>query len=166
MALGQACSSLPSRPARLGDFDGGGGYGAYVGSGGTSAQDAGRDVAQDAMGGDASDAAGGAQDAASDAPAHCHDGVQDVDESDVDCGGLQCAPCADGKKCGLNSDCASHVCNSSVGTCAAPSCTDHVQNGDETDVDCGGSCSPCAAGQHCKQASDCQSGNCSNGACQ
>lgn len=31
-----------------------------------------------------------------------------------------------------------------VGTCAAPSCFDGLQNGNETDVDCGGSCGLCA----------------------
>jgi hypothetical protein len=165
LALGQACSSSPSRPPRLGD-EGGGGYGAFVGSGGTTPKEAGHDAATDGTGGAAPDAAGGAHDAASDGPVHCHDGVQDGGESDVDCGGLDCAACADGKKCGLNSDCASHLCNSNLGTCAVPSCSDGIQNGDETDIDCGGSCSGCATGQHCVQASDCESGNCTSGKCQ
>ncbi len=44
----------------------------------------------------------------------CDDGVQNGDETGVDCGGSSCAAC--------------------------PSCNDGVQNGDETGVDCGGSC--------------------------
>jgi hypothetical protein len=37
-----------------------------------------------------------------------------------------------------------------------PSCTDHVKNQDETDVDCGGKhCGPCAIGQACAFARDC-----------
>ncbi|PIW00651.1 MAG: hypothetical protein COW42_07170, partial [Deltaproteobacteria bacterium CG17_big_fil_post_rev_8_21_14_2_50_63_7] len=33
-------------------------------------------------------------------------------------------------------------------------CTDGVQNGDETDIDCGGSCLPCGDGGTCGQGSD------------
>lgn len=46
----------------------------------------------------------------------CDDGIQNGDETGVDCGG-SCAPCA--------------------------TCDDGIQNGDETGVDCGGSCAPC-----------------------
>ena len=48
-----------------------------------------------------------------------------------------------------------------------PRCTDGVQNGSETDVDCGGSCSAkCASGKHCGVTTDCQSGaTCSGGVC-
>jgi len=50
----------------------------------------------------------------------CTDGIQNGDETGVDCGGTTCAPCA------------------------VPTCTDGIQNGDETGVDCGGtSCAPC-----------------------
>lgn len=45
------------------------------------------------------------------------------------------------------------------------SCTDGTQNGDETDVDCGGSCSPCADGQGCSVPSDCTSPFCNGGTC-
>jgi hypothetical protein len=44
--------------------------------------------------------------------------------------------------------------------CSAPTCSDGVQNGTETDVDCGGSCPPCADTKHCTVAADCTSGNC------
>ncbi|HWE28701.1 MAG TPA: LamG domain-containing protein [Polyangia bacterium] len=44
---------------------------------------------------------------------------------------------------------------------AGPSCTDHVKNGDETDVDCGGSCPACATGKHCAVAFDCITTLCS-----
>jgi hypothetical protein len=47
-----------------------------------------------------------------------------------------------------------------------PSCFDRVRNGDETDVDCGGSCGRCAAGLVCTQASDCDSRACTtSGTC-
>lgn len=51
----------------------------------------------------------------------CSDGIQNGDETGVDCGG-SCPPCA-------------------------PTCSDGIQNGDETGVDCGGSsCPPCSGG--------------------
>ena len=39
-------------------------------------------------------------------------------------------------------------------------CTDSVQNGDETDVDCGGSCPPCPDGDNCLTDTDCENGFC------
>lgn len=51
-------------------------------------------------------------------PASCDDGIQNGDETGVDCGGPECPAC--------------------------PTCDDGVQNGDELGVDCGGSnCAPC-----------------------
>ncbi len=53
------------------------------------------------------------------------------------------------------------------GTCQAPTCTDGVRDGQETDVDCGGgTCTTCAAGQHCAAPGDCASGVCTSGICQ
>lgn len=51
--------------------------------------------------------------------ATCMDGIQNGDETGVDCGG-DCDPC--------------------------PTCMDGIQNGDETGVDCGGTCDPCEVG--------------------
>jgi len=46
------------------------------------------------------------------------------------------------------------------------SCTDGVQDGDETDVDCGGPiCTPCAESRMCLQARDCMRADCVNGWC-
>ena len=51
----------------------------------------------------------------------CNDGVMNGQETGVDCGGPDCAPCTGG-----------------------PTCDDGVQNGQETGVDCGGpDCAPC-----------------------
>jgi hypothetical protein len=47
-----------------------------------------------------------------------------------------------------------------------PSCSDGDQNGNETDIDCGGSCAGCAAGDSCLGASDCAAGVCTSGVCQ
>ena len=49
-------------------------------------------------------------------PPSCEDGIQNGDETGVDCGGSSCPAC--------------------------PTCSDGVQNGDETGVDCGGSFCP------------------------
>ncbi|MEL6275888.1 MAG: cohesin domain-containing protein, partial [Bacteroidota bacterium] len=47
----------------------------------------------------------------------CNDGIQNGNETGVDCGGPDCPAC--------------------------PTCNDGIQNGNETGVDCGGSCTPC-----------------------
>jgi hypothetical protein len=48
----------------------------------------------------------------------------------------------------------------------SPTCTDHIRNEMETDVDCGGPmCGPCAARKMCTQASDCSSKMCIAGIC-
>ena len=94
--------------------------------------------------------------------AHCSNGVKDDDETDKDCGGSTCPGCDTGENCAGNSDCASKKCNTQFLTCNAPVCTDLVQNGNETDVDCGGAnCSACADGKKCDQPTDCKSGVCS-----
>lgn len=93
----------------------------------------------------------------------CTDAVQNGDETDVDCGGMDCGDCATGLMCGVNEDCIGGLC---AGTCQ-PTCTDTVTNNGETDVDCGGpNCGACAIGQMCAAATDCVSGVCGpGGAC-
>ena len=44
-------------------------------------------------------------------------------------------------------------------------CTDDRLNGDETDVDCGGSCPGCGLSRSCVIDVDCGSGNCAGGTC-
>jgi hypothetical protein len=39
-------------------------------------------------------------------------------------------------------------------------------DGDETDLNCGGSCPPCADGMNCESGNDCVSGFCANNVCQ
>ena len=72
----------------------------------------------------------------------CDDGVQNGDETGVDCGGscTACATCTDGVQNGNETgiDCGGPDC------AACPTCDDGVQNGDETGIDCGGSCTACA----------------------
>ena len=52
------------------------------------------------------------------------------------------------------------------GQCIAASCRDGVKDGDETDVDCGGSCAPCDVGGECIFPADCASNTCDAGVCQ
>ncbi len=93
-----------------------------------------------------------------------NDGKKNGDESDVDCGGTKTgAPrCGTGKGCNVAEDCDSKVC-SSAKKCVAPTSTDNVRNGDETDVDCGGTTTgapKCAAAKACATHADCASDGC------
>ena len=47
----------------------------------------------------------------------------------------------------------------------ASSCSDTQQNGDETDMDCGGSCGPCSSGKSCNNHWDCKDYACEEGTC-
>jgi hypothetical protein len=49
---------------------------------------------------------------------------------------------------------------------ARASCVDGVQNGRESDVDCGGSCVVCERGDRCYFPTDCYSGRCAEGVCE
>ena len=56
-----------------------------------------------------------------DSTSTCTDNIKNGDETNIDCGGTSCKPCA-----------------------ITPTCTDNIKNGDETNIDCGGtSCKPC-----------------------
>jgi len=48
---------------------------------------------------------------------------------------------------------------------SAGGCSNSVQDGDETDVDCGGSCPGCEVGQTCSVHQDCLSNFCADGVC-
>ena len=103
------------------------------------------------------------------APAMCGDEVKNGDETDVDCGGACGATCKTGDDCAVAGDCIDKVCSGPEGgptTCAAPKCDDTLQNGDETDVDCGGSCAKkCAPHAGCKKDIDCKGGLCTGSTC-
>jgi hypothetical protein len=101
--------------------------------------------------------------------ATCSDGVMDGDETDIDCGG-SCVPCKDGLGCKIQGDCLGYNCRAGAyPTCGQfiSYCYDGVQNGMETDVDCGGGfCPRCYPGQTCGVNADCTSNNCVAGVCQ
>ncbi len=73
----------------------------------------------------------------------CNDGIQNGNETEIDCGGPDCDPCDtcnDGIQNGNETDvdCGGPDCD------ACPTCNDGIQNGNETDVDCGGpDCDAC-----------------------
>ncbi|MBU0979926.1 MAG: PGF-pre-PGF domain-containing protein, partial [Nanoarchaeota archaeon] len=84
----------------------------------------------------------------------CYDGLQNGNETGIDCGG-PCDPCSgdiptcyDSLK---NGDETGVDCGGSCPACEGDltTCEDGLKNGDETGVDCGGSCQPCdgAAGR-------------------
>lgn len=68
--------------------------------------------------------------------------------------------------CLMDGDCPPETpnCDTRNSICVSAQCGDGDKNGDETDVDCGGSCPPCTEGQDCEVGSDCTSGVCSGGA--
>jgi hypothetical protein len=73
----------------------------------------------------------------------CEDNEQNDGETDTDCGSACKDPaklCGDGQGCQLAADCQSNVCW--AGKCLAPTCSDGVQNAQETGIDCGGSTCP------------------------
>ena len=75
------------------------------------------------------------------AAATCTDSVKNGNETDVDCGGGGCPPCANGKSCRAG-DCKA---GSARRRCAGADVLGRTRNGDETDIDCGasaGSASP------------------------
>lgn len=95
---------------------------------------------------------------------HCENREIDADETDTDCGGQDCDPCAIGRDCEADIDCVNNSCT--MGICRAPSCTDGEKNANETDNDCGGDdCPACGTGRTCELNTDCQSLNCDGGVC-
>jgi hypothetical protein len=93
----------------------------------------------------------------------CTDGVKNQDETDVDCGGTICDPCADGKHCADDPDCVSFLCVSGVCT------TDTGGSGGSggtggTGGSGGGSGGMCGAlGQSCTPATATMPGTCCTG---
>ena len=102
----------------------------------------------------------------------CNNGAQDVDETDVDCGGCCCPRCAVDEQCAVDDDCELELCDPFTGVCLAPtpsptlpptprSCADGLMNHEETGVDCGGEqCRGCFGGGGCLEDSDCFHENC------
>jgi hypothetical protein len=98
-------------------------------------------------------------------PTH-NDGALNLDETDVDCGGADpIARCAVGKGCTARTDCAAKSCDLATKKCRQPA-INGFQDGDETDVDCGGPAAPpCAVAKTCAAGDDCESSVCTTLRC-
>ena len=81
--------------------------------------------------------------------ATCSDGIQNQDETGIDCGG-PCTACPPEPTCndGIQNQGETGVdCGGPCPACPpAPTCTDGIQNQNETGIDCGGVCPACEAG--------------------
>ncbi len=86
------------------------------------------------------------------AGAECPDGVCD--------GAGECVECVDDAMC----DVAGEVC--AQGECVPAHCVNDTLDGDESDVDCGGSCPGCPNGDDCNVPGDCRSNVCVNNVCE
>ncbi len=85
-----------------------------------------------------------------------NDGKKNNGETDVDCGGANAPQCDDGKACDADTDCKTGWCHPEKKQCIAPRADDGVQNGTETDVDCGGQSGvKCAETKKCVVDGDC-----------
>ena len=96
----------------------------------------------------------------------CDNGLDDdcnglIDAADPACGGSICP----NGRCDVDLCGQEYVCDPTG--CCVPHCGDGTWNGDEGDVDCGGSCSAkCPSGAHCWANFDCASGSCVGDICQ
>ncbi len=145
-----------SGTSSAGGGGGEGGASTATGSGGAASSTTGTGGATASSGATGGGGAGGAE------PPSCTDGVMNQDETDKDCGGTLCGPCADQLACHGDADCQSRVCFQQV--CQPATCSDNVQNKGETGLDCGGpDCAPCGPGSHCEFNRDCDSNICLDG---
>jgi hypothetical protein len=92
---------------------------------------------------------------------HCFDQGKDFSETDLDCGGGDCVQCSAGQGCFIDFDCTTNACDGISAVCISNPCSDHRQDGVETDVDCGGpdTCPRCLTGKKCVANGDCQLGH-------
>jgi len=86
-------------------------------------------------------------------------------------GGVCRAECRETRDCAAGAECVDGACvvtppPTPVDPNAPEHCSDGMTDGDELDVDCGGSCIPCAPGAVCEAAEDCTSLSCLDGVCQ
>ncbi len=95
-------------------------------------------------------------DAHADLDAQEHDASQALTDASADAMHLTTDASADARSDGNTS----LTPDASVNTCR-----NGFVDGDETDIDCGGSCGVCLSGRHCETASDCLSQDCVDNTC-
>lgn len=108
-AAGATGCNLISGLSDLKIDEGAGGTGGSGGSGATGGGGTG------GSGGTGTTTGGGGSGGTTTNPA-CNNGKTDGDETDVDCGGPDCAPCDAGAACLKGSDCATEICDGPEGT--------------------------------------------------
>lgn len=97
------------------------------------------------------------------APPKCDDTIQNGTETAPDCGGNCTVKCGLGQGCAIKADCDPAIPSIDCITlkCTVPSCQDNAVDGDESDLNCGGSCpDKCADKMKCRSAADCTSNLC------
>jgi len=96
------------------------------------------------------------------AGAYANDGVLNGTETDIDCGGPSAPVCAAAKICKVGTDCDSGFCSLDAGVLRCEPRKAGRKDGDESDVDCGGTVAPkCASDKVCAVDRDCASAACS-----
>jgi hypothetical protein len=94
----------------------------------------------------------------------CGNAVAPVHTPCAEAGGVVCNGAGTCVGCVSDADCHGKHARCIAAICQ--SCDDGVQNGNETDVDCGGECEKCSLGQRCVQNMDCAPKmTCENGSC-
>jgi hypothetical protein len=99
----------------------------------------------------------------------CNAGICDAGAPDQDplasgtacneAGGTVCSGAGACVECVSPAQCGGNACVLNV--CQAASCSDGLENGSETDIDCGGGgCPDCEIGEDCLIDSDCETNNC------
>jgi hypothetical protein len=92
----------------------------------------------------------------------CSDGIKNEGETDVDCGGPNCPPCATGKACESGTDCVSGTCSGGICVCVLKTCADYPGQCGTLPNGCGGSivCNPCTGVQTCNAGVCCTPKTC------
>ncbi len=99
----------------------------------------------------------------------CTDGSCDVSLTGAgttcdDDGGTVCDGDGNCVECLSNTHCSGDdVCDTDNEICVPAPCKNNIKDGDESDVDCGGSCAPCVNGKTCLTYGDCESRHCDSG---
>jgi hypothetical protein len=93
--------------------------------------------------------------------AQCRNQTQDGGETDVDCGGADCAPCENGSVCAIAGDCISGYCEALA--CAACDDDNQCAPTEFCDLSAGVCEDKLPKGASCDRDEQCINGDCNNG---